>query len=98
MKRIVINTLVACSILTTATYAEDNKKDKDALTILNDRLQELYKAKTKCHNKLSDCEMKHKDRKQCHDIEGQCYDIEDEIKRLLPIIREKELLQIIRKQ
>ena len=94
MKKIVINTLVACSILTTATYAEDNKKD--ALTILNDRLQELYKAKTKCQAELNKCEVKHGDRKQCHSIESKCYDIKDEIKRLMPIIREKELLQIIK--
>ena len=94
MRNIIINSIAVGSILTTATYAKDNKKD--ALTILNDRLQELYKAKTKCQAELNKCEVKHGDRKHCHSIESKCYDIKDEIKRLMPIIREKELLSIIR--
>ena len=92
MRNIIINSIVVGSILTTATYAEDNKKD--TLSILNNRLQELYKAKNKCQVELNKCNMVKN--KECRNIEHKCYDIKDEIKRLMPIIREKELLSIIR--
>ena len=68
-----------------------------SLETLNNRLAELYKSKTVVEHKLFNCELEYKQNssKKCHNLESQHYAIKDEIKRLEPKIREKELLLII---
>lgn len=85
--------LITVGLLATVNYANADS----SLEVMNNRLAELYKNKSITENKLLNCELKYRDdsSKKCHDLEGQYYSIKDEIKRLEPKIREKELLAII---
>ena len=85
-------------LITVGLLATVNCMNADSsLETLNNRLAELYKAKTVVENKMMNCEIKYKNNssKMCHDLESQHYSIRDEIKRLEPKIREKELMAII---
>jgi len=85
--------LVTVGLLATVNYVQADS----SLETLNNRLAELYKKKSIVENRLMNCELKYKEdsSKKCHDLESQHYAIRDEIKRLEPKIREKELLAII---
>jgi len=89
---------LAIRLLTVGLLATVNYTQADSsLEVMNNRLAELYKSKTIVENKLLNCELKHgkESSKKCHNLESQHYAIKDEIKRLEPKIREKELMAII---
>ena len=85
--------LVAIGLIATNSYINADS----SLETLNSRLAELYRNKATIDNKLFNCQLENKDNssKKCHNLEEQYYAIKDEIKRLEPKIREKELLSII---
>ena len=85
--------LITVGLLATVNYAQADS----SLETLNNRLAELYKSKAIINNKLFNCQLESKDdsSKKCHNLEEQHYAIKDEIKRLEPKIREKELMAII---
>lgn len=86
--------LITVGLLATVNYVNADS----SLEVMNNRLAELYKNKSITENKLLNCELKYRDdsSKKCHALESQYYSIRDEIKRLEPKIREKELMAIIK--
>lgn len=84
MKRLILMSVLALIVL-----------NADSLETLNNRLAFLYKQKSITSNKLMNCQMD-KSIKECKLLESKLYDIRDSIKKLEPLIREKELLQIIK--
>ena len=85
--------ILTVGLLATVNYANSDS----SLETLNNRLAELYKSKAVTEHKLFNCELKYKEdsSKKCHNLESRYYSIKDEIKRLEPKIREKELMAII---